>query len=296
MDCLHTTMSIFTMEDKIKKLIQEYGSNDQRTQAWHLKRGEMLTASEIHKALADATPALKHEIIMSKLVPRPRTEGAGPRALVWGTRLEHVAKEVYCILHGGIDIVDTSCIPHPQHSFLGASPDGIIVTKDPEDFRYGKLVEFKCPISREFSQDSPIPTAYYHQMQLQLECTGLDECEYVEMGFKDVSYSMWMDSKVEYKSFYAVHEDDIQLMYKPISDLRDVATWRKEVLGEDAHKWNLVFWTLNKTRQTTVPRDPVWLSTNLESFQEVWKQVQEHRLNGTLPEHPKDKKTLTLTI
>ena len=84
------------IQEKVTKLIETYGANDQRTEAWHLKRGEMLTASEIYKALADATPALKHEIMMSKLTPRPKTEGLGPRALLWGTRFEPIAKEIYC--------------------------------------------------------------------------------------------------------------------------------------------------------------------------------------------------------
>jgi putative phage-type endonuclease len=284
------------MESKIKNLIELYGSDDQRTQAWHLKRGEMLTASEIYKALKDSSPALKHEIIMSKLQPRPRTEGPSPRSLMWGTRFEPIAKEIYCLFHGGVEIVDTTCIPHPHHSFLGASPDGIIVTKDPEDFRHGKLIEFKCPISREFTQDSPIPPSYYHQMQLQLECTQLNECEYVEMGFKDVSYSAWVDSKAEYKSFFAIYEDELKVRYKSVSDMRDVATWRQEVLGEEYLKWTMVYWTLNNKRETTVSADSEWLSTNLDSFKDIWEQIKKHRAEESLPEHPKEKKTLTLSF
>ena len=282
------------MEAKIKNLIETYGSNDQRTQSWHLKRGEMLTASEIYKALPDSSEALKRELIMSKLIPRPITNGSGPRALVWGTRFESIAKEIYCLMNGGIEIVDTSCIPHPSYNFLGASPDGIIVTKDPQDFRYGKLVEFKCPISRKFTQDTPIPPAYYHQMQLQLECTQLDECEYVEMEFKEETYSAWKDSKAQFKSFIAIHEDDIQVKYKSIEDMRDVSVWRQEVLGEDSSKWELLYWTLNNYRNTTVPRDLSWIENNIGSFRKVWEEVQEYRNKGTFPEHPKDKKTLTL--
>jgi putative phage-type endonuclease len=285
-----------SMEEKIKTLIENYGANDQRTEAWHTKRGEMLTASEIYKALADATPAMKHEIMMSKLTPRPKTEGLGPRALLWGTRFEPIAKEIYCRNQGSIEIVDTTCIPHPVHSFLGASPDGIIVTPDPEDFRYGKLVEFKCPISREFSNDTPVPPAYLHQMQLQMECTELDECEYIEMGFKEVSYSEWMDSKAEFKSFYAIHVDTGAVKYRDLNDNRDVATWRREQLGDDGGNWDLLYWYLKSWRCLTVPKDLTWLSTNLSSMETLWKEVQEHRANGTFPEHPKAKTTLAITF
>ena len=47
------------LQSKVETLIQKYGQDDQRTAAWHQKRGEMLTASEIYKALPDASPALK---------------------------------------------------------------------------------------------------------------------------------------------------------------------------------------------------------------------------------------------
>jgi putative phage-type endonuclease len=280
------------LQSKVETLIQKYGQDDQRTAAWHQKRGEMLTASEIYKALPDASPALKHEIVMSKLVPRPRTEGPGPRALVWGTRLEPVAKEIYCLYNGGIQIVDTTCIPHPKVPFLGASPDGILVTKDPEDFRYGKLIEIKCPISRDFDMETPIKHEYYHQMQLQMECTELDECEFVEFKFKDANYTAWMDSKAQYKGFYAVYEDGMRLKYRDLGDTRDVATWRREL--EEPDKWDIVYWTLEKWQSKSVDHDKEWLSKNLESLTSVWETIQKHRTEGTLPDHPKEKSILTL--
>lgn len=282
--------------NNVEKLLQEYGQNDQRTDAWHSKRGEMLTASEIYKACKDASPALKHEIVMSKLVPRPRTPaGTGPKALLWGTRFEPIAKTIYTTyFQGGIDIVDTTCVPHPVHSFLGASPDGIIITKDKEDFRYGKLVEFKCPISREISSSTPIPETYYHQMQLQLECTGMQECEYIEMKFREMNYSEWIDSTAQYKSFFVVFADG-EVVYRDIEDKRDVPTWRREVLcPEDDRDFSTTYWYFDTMRSSLVPRDPQWLSSNLESFTEIWNKIQEHRKNGSLPDHPKEKTVLVV--
>jgi hypothetical protein len=285
-----------SLQAKVEKLIETYGADDQRTEAWHLKRGEMLTASEIYKALPDSSPALKHELMISKLTPRKKVEGPGPRALLWGTRLEPIAKQIYCSFHGGVRIVDTTCIPHPSVPFLGASPDGIVVTDDPEDFRYGKLVEFKCPISREFSEDTPVPPPYYHQMQLQMECTQLEECEYVEMGFKEVMYSEWVDSKAEHKSFFAVHADGVKVVYREQNDPRDVATWRREVLGDDAGNWDITYWYLKHWRGLMVDKDKTWLSSNLPHMEEIWKEILVHRQNGTLPTHPGEKKTLTISL
>ena len=279
----------------VEKILQEYGQNDQRTDAWHSKRGEMLTASEIYKACKDASAAARHEIIMSKLVPRERTPaGCGPKALLWGTRFEPVAKLIYTTyFEGGIEIVDTTCIPHPVHTFLGASPDGIIITKDKEDYRYGKLVEFKCPISRDFTDTTPIPDTYYHQMQLQLECTGLQECEYIEIKFREVNYSEWVDSPAKYKSFFIV-ADDGEVIYRDIEDKRDVPTWRREMMPQDEREWSTTYWYFDKIRTSLVVRDPEWITSNIQSFTEIWNTIQEHRKNGTLPDHPKEKTVLLL--
>lgn len=285
-------MAETTPMDHIQTLLDKYGQNDQRTAAWHAKRGEMLTASEIYKALPDATPAQKHELMISKLTPRPRTEGSGPRALIWGTRFEPIAKEIYCKLSPQpMNIVDTTCIPHPTVNFLGASPDGIIIS--PGNPRHGNLVEFKCPISRAFSDETPVPVSYYHQMQLQMECTQLNTCEYIEFQFKTPTYTEWRDSKAEYKGFYAVTEDDTQVKYRELSDTRDPSAWRAEVLG-DVDDWDIVYWTLEKYRMKIVQHESDWLEKNLPSMTEVWNTILEHRKNGTLPDHPKEKVTLTL--
>lgn len=283
-----------SIEEKVKIIIEKYGQNDQRTDSWHAKRGEMLTASEIYKALPDATPAQKHELIVSKLIPKIRTDGPGPRALVWGTRFEPIAKDIYCDISGiAMDIVDTTCIPHPTVSFLGASPDGIIVTKDVTHERYGRLVEFKCPISRVFSDETAIPSGYYHQMQLQMECTGLQLCEFIEFQFKMLSYSEWVDTKAEYKGFYAVDDTDMEVKYKDLYDERSPADWRDEVLGT-TDDWNIVYWILEKHCVKLVKHEEHWLNKNLPSFRDVWNTIQEHRTNNTIPENPKEKTTLTL--
>ena len=52
-----------------ERVIRLYGVNDQRTDAWHAKRGEMMTASEVYKLVGSAEA--KKEIILRKLEPPP---------------------------------------------------------------------------------------------------------------------------------------------------------------------------------------------------------------------------------
>jgi putative phage-type endonuclease len=276
-----------------KTLLEKYGFDDQRTAEWHLKRGQMLTASEIYKGLAEATPAQRHELIMSKLVPREHIPpGQGPRALLWGTRFEPIAKKIYCELQHKIHIADTTCIPHSEVPFLGASPDGVILTDDLNDSRYGKLVEFKCPISRQFTDQSPVPNEYYHQMQLQMECTGIDECEYIEMQFKPLNYTEWVDCTAPYKSFYMIDQNG-KVLYKDYTDPTSVADWREKYVEED-NEYTTVYWMLNNWRSVTVKKQQNWLSQHLPSLTAVWEEVLKHRQNGTLPENPKEKSVLLI--
>lgn len=277
--------------EQVQYLLKTYGQNDQRTAAWHTKRGQMLTASEIYKGLPDATPSQRYELILSKLVPREYQQGPGIRALVWGTQFEPIAKDIYCELQHNISIVDTTCVPHPTVPFLGASPDGIILS---EDERHGKLVEFKCPISRAFTEHTPVPHAYFHQMQLQMECTGLDECEYVEMQFKDLSYGKYMACQAPYKSFYAVHEVTGDVLYKDFRTTEDYISWKNRVLGENWENYEITYWMLNNWRSVSVKKQKGWLDLYLPNLTQIWSEIEEYRKTGTLPQAPKEKATLLI--
>jgi putative phage-type endonuclease len=252
-----------------ERVLRMYGANDQRTDAWHAKRGEMITASEVYQVMG--SEAARREVIMRKLEPRVPTEGAAPiPALVWGTRFEPVAKKIYedrtrC------EITDVSCVQHPLYPFMGASPDGLIVPTTDDPRRYGRLVEFKCPMSRKPSDE--IPPGYVHQMQMQMECTGIDECEYVEFRFKVVNYTEWTRSK-ETKGCFAVY-DSGKVDY----------TCDCECAGGD--DCQILYWILQSMKEDFVTRDPLWLPTVLPTLRAVWDEVVQHRAKGTRPEEIK---------
>lgn len=287
---LYSNIIINIMDDPVGELIEKYGKGQQRTTEWFTARGEMLTASEIVKACVDATPAMKHEIVMSKLSPRS-SEGSGARSLIWGTRFEQIAKDIYCFKNPGIQIVDTTCIPHPDYSFLGASPDGILRCFDTTHPLHNHLIEIKCPISRVV--DGTISNQYMCQMQLQMECTRISKCEFVEMKFKELTYTEWVDSKAQYKSFFAV-TDLGDVIYKHFNDARDVPTWRADTFTnmEDDHR--IFYWEIVTIDQQTVNHDPNWLLKNIDSFKSIWDLVIHHRSSGTFPQNPKEASILIL--
>ena len=275
------------MENKIRYLLENYGIDDQRTQAWFSKRGEMLTASEIWKSFGDATASARRELIVSKLTPPKKQDGQGVGALIWGTRFEPIAKEIYCHTER-VKLVDLSCVQHPEHSFLGASPDGLILT---DDYRNGRLIELKCPISRSFTDDTPVPDAYYHQMQLQIECTGLHECDYVEMQFKTMNYSEWVEAQAEFKSCFAVDSGGA-VMYRPFSLTLDVHEWQTMIL-QNPMEWQIIYWVLVKKRTKLIQKDPDWMPMHFPEMKATWDEILVHRQAGTVPA-VKDKPILVL--
>ena len=270
---------------------EEYGVNDQRSEQWHTKRSEMITASEITKAFGDATPSARRELLLKKIEGNKPGESSGTNtACAWGTQFEPIAKDLYCKLNGGGEVVDTSCVVHPVHKFLGASPDGIYFPTSYSDPRWGKLIEFKCPISRKFDENTPVPDAYYHQMQLQMECANIDECDYVEMRFATLTQTQWLVSTYPHKGRFAVYDDgvlDYETEYSP--------TWKAR-LKERGEEYRVVHWVLANWRLLTVQRDYTWLPTHLADLTSFWEEVQHHRLNGTIPLKPEKVDQCTLEI
>jgi putative phage-type endonuclease len=261
---------LWTRDRCYERVLRMYGANDQRTDAWHAKRGEMVTASEVYGVFG--SESARRDIMLRKLDTRPQGEGPPITALLWGTRFEPIAKKIY-EEKTNCTITDVSCVQHPVYKFLGASPDGLIVCEDMK--RYGRLVEFKCPISRAPKEE--IPPAYIHQMQMQMECTGIDECEYVEFRFKQVNYNEWIRSQ-DTKGFFVVY-DDGRVVYD------------KEAEGEE---FQVVYWILGSIKEGFVPKDPNWLPSHIDQLTKFWNEVLEHRKNGTRPAEKKASASIDL--
>lgn len=274
----------WTRDRAVRRTIRIYGMNDQRTSAWHAKRGEMVTASEVSGVFAGGET--RRALVVRKLEPPQPTGGHPIPALIWGTRFEPIAKAMY-EAETDCSIVDVSCVQHPVHSFLGASPDGIVFPNNQADIRRrGRLVEFKCPISRP--QTEGIPDAYVHQMQMQMECTGIDECEYVEFRFKQVFSSEWLSTS-DTKGVFAVF-DDQTVEYKP-PDM-PLAEWVPTVTDREPQ---YIYWRLLSSKKEFLPKDTTWLPRHLPALREFWDEVLAHRAAGTMPPPPPSK-VVTLDI
>lgn len=174
------------IQDNLQQLISRKQIT-QRTEEWYAHANTVLTASEF-------STILKKGITRGKLVlkkaaacaPEFNQQLAIPSDKMtpfdWGIRFEPVIKRLYEIIHN-CHILELGRITHPTDNRVAASPDGII--DDASDNSYiGRLVEFKCPVSRDITDK--VPEDYYVQMQIQCEVTQSARCDYVEAQFRSV--------------------------------------------------------------------------------------------------------------
>lgn len=147
----------------------------QRTLAWLLWRGKMLTASEMAAALGQDKYKSRKQLMKQKL-RAVKVQNTDSIACAWGNKYEAEAVAKYEQVTGR-KVLNFSLIQHPLHPWLGASPDGVsIVEGDPTAEPIG--LEIKCPISREIT--SGIPDVYYPQVQMQMQCMDFKTVHYCE--------------------------------------------------------------------------------------------------------------------
>ena len=151
--------------DRVRELLAaEYA--EQRSQEWLDLRENMITASDIASAIGESQYESIDAFVKKKVL---RTKWAGNAATAHGTLLEPMVRDLYDEMTGRKSH-EIGLVQHRTYPWLGASPDG--VTED------GLLIEIKCPFSRKI--EAKVPKHYYPQVQLQLEITDLEECDFIQ--------------------------------------------------------------------------------------------------------------------
>jgi len=153
-----------TVQRARELIAQEYA--EQRSQEWLDLRENMITASDAASAIGESPYESEDAFVKKKVL---RTKWAGNEATAHGTLLEPIVRDLYDQKYNRKSH-EIGLVQHRDYPWLGASPDG--VTED------GILVEIKCPKSRKIT--SNVPKHYWPQVQLQLEITDLEECDFVQ--------------------------------------------------------------------------------------------------------------------
>ena len=300
----------------------------QRTPEWHLFRHGLISASNIWKVFG--TEASVNSLICEKCVPmmrqRERTasvdDGLEDEVLCsvpvtiatsvntqsplhWGVKYEPVTAMIYQ-KRLSAELGEFGCIRHKEHAFIGASPDGIVTTRDHP--AYGRMLEIKNVVNREING---IPSmAYWIQMQVQMEVCNLEECDFVETVFKeydyteeDLFYSNAKNRVYEYNGviLYFIKRDysdsSPKYVYMPLSsnsdlDKTQVNAWidkQKQAIKEEYVLFKRIYWYCETFSCVLVHRSREWFAAALPKVREVWATIEKERVSGCEHRQPKKK-------
>lgn len=153
---------------------------EQRSPEWFAARCGKVTASRLYDVMARTKSGYAAsrqnymaELICQRLTGKPE-EGFTNAAMMRGTELEPVAREVYALNEFDAVISEVGLIDHPTIAGFAASPDGIVNDDG--------LIEIKCPNTWTHLQTlkTGVPKyQYLLQMHAQMMCTGRKWCDFV---------------------------------------------------------------------------------------------------------------------
>jgi putative phage-type endonuclease len=270
-DSIHSFYKHCKTKQKIAQLTRQSEDMEQRTEKWYYFRYNMITASSVWKIFR--SDAQRNSLIYEKCHPyRPVPEfRASASSLQWGQKYEALSAMIYEADKGIKPLGQFGCIRHPTYSFLGASPDGIVI--DEESPWYGTMVEIKNIVNRAI-MDKP-KDEYWVQMQIQMEVCDLNQCHFVETRFQEPPFSTW----TQFSGKKGVFQQNTFYIYS--ENEGDLLTWVNRFQEPK------IYWVLDEYSCMTIPRDREWFQRSISAISETWETILHERSHGYEHRRPK---------
>lgn len=281
----------------------------QRTPEWYAFRHNLITASNIWKAIG--SEANRNSLICEKCKPLSSATSSASAStggsvgepeiptsvntsspLHWGVKYEPLTVMLY-EKRNKVKVGEFGCIQHPKYSFIGASPDGIVVSEESNSF--GRMLEIKNVVSREITGVPKMD--YWVQMQIQMEVCDLDECDFLETQFKEYDETeddLFFKNKHQYLYngviLYFVNRDFADgrphYVYMPF-DIRlskeHVNAWvdsQKGLLKDTHILFKRIYWYCEAYSCVLVKRNRTWFDMMVPKVKEVWDIIEKERVEG----------------
>ena len=282
------------MLKKRVKTLQKKPQPEQRTPEWFAQRQTKITASEAASCLFKSENVCRgyinafnltnfkinenesvnpyetrEEYIIKKCASfyGENTFRDTPHTM-WGKKYEEVATRFYRKFYN-VNVIEFGLLNHSRLKWLAASPDGI--TED------GIMLEIKCPKTRKI--DPQAPTFYYYiQMQIQLECTNLEECDFLECELKECDTEQeWLDYQLTSEQSKGIVLGTADAYIYPPDNLhteQDYINWK----NENSHLLPS-YYVITKYNIIRVKRDRDWFDIVKSDLKQVWEIVQKLQKN-----------------
>lgn len=315
------TPELYEKRSKIFEQIRSIILPEQRSPEWFAMRNGKITASDGGAVVGKNKHEPQYNFILKKVLGSTFETG---EACYHGKKFEQVVTMMY-EYKNDVYTEEFGLLGHPEYYFLGASPDGICspfkrdkITPTP---LVGRMLEIKCPLMRKIKYEGDIkdkicPIYYWCQVQLQLECCDLDECDFVQCNIEEYkSREDWLndtDDEFDFKSkkyglergviiellSAKLSEDDFtdgevklstvynqaSFIYPPKIDMSidELDNWiLNEInnLKPTVKLHRIIYWRLIENNCTLILRDNQWFKDNLETLRTIWSYVEFLRLN-----------------
>lgn len=274
----------------------------QKTKEWYEFRYNLITASNIWKALS--TTAQRNSLIYEKCKPLNTFQHSmnTESAMHWGIKYEPLTVMWYEYVYQ-TKLDDFGCIQHPRYKCIGASPDGI--NTDPSNkLLFGRMVEIKNIVNRDIT-GSP-KEEYWVQTQVQMETCDLDECDFVETRFKEYESEeqFYADEDHEYKGIVLyfmlktgnMSADEIAAnlsainspvyKYMPLDvplTKQDIDAWINDTKITNQNEmilFSTLYWYLDEYSCVLIQRNRAWFQAAAPLIENTWQTILKERTDG----------------
>lgn len=161
---------------------------EQRTEEWLEERRGKITGSQVYLLVNTKKPndpfSKTARDYMNQLIAErlgdPIVEFNTPE-LEYGREQEEYARRAYENTTASI-VFESGFITHPDYSFLGGSPDGLIKQNNDIVQPFSKGIEIKCPARGKNHirhMRGELPKEYEYQIQFYMLLTGLEQWDFV---------------------------------------------------------------------------------------------------------------------
>ena len=325
----HRTLDQLISQDK-KKLcntierLRSLPQPEQRTPEWYEFRHQLITASSVGKVFG--SESTRNSLIYEKCKPRV-VENQDTHVNILSTfhhghKYEPLSVMIYEHKYGST-VEDFGCIQHPEHEFIGASPDGINV--HPDSDKYGRMLEIKNIVNREITGNPLKP--YWIQMQVQMETCNLDECDFLETRFIEyeneeafynderecergvilhfverMSIGASMGNSQDHEGYMLAqnYSGNPHYVYMPLdlpTDKESIEQWIEATRKKMRRSWSLytpIYWYLDQMSCVLVHRNRLWFQKAITKIRETWNTIVEERIHGY--EHRAPKKRVVVEV
>lgn len=284
----------------------------QRSPEWYVQRDGKITASDAGVVIGEN----KYEQPYRMIVKKTRETFQNNEATYHGKKYEDIAKLIY-EYRVNVRVKEFGMVEHPTVKCIGASPDGIVTPYKNDGIHLtnlvGRMLEIKVPLRRQICKQGEVkgeicPIYYWDQVQLQMECCDLDECDFwqcticeypskntfihdtcksepfrskttsFEKGYVIQLLPKDTTTQLGDKDYLKIVHESANFIHPPKIEMtpEECDEWQTSILN-DLEKTHpnyrydrTIYWYLKVSHCVTIQRDKKWFEDNKHKYEEMW--------------------------